>query len=201
MVNNKKTKIKKIISYILLAVYLIAMIVFLAFCNSLQMLPTSYMVIIGLVFLILGVLLAIMHDKAKMSIAASVLSIFLTGVFIFGCIIIQGANTTIREVTTAELQTDIIGVYVMKDDEAEVINDAKGYVFGIQEAVDRTNILKSVNDIKVEIDQDIDTSEYENMFTMVDALKEGEVGAIIVNEAYLGGIDDLEEYNWINTIG
>jgi len=34
---------------------------------------------------------------------------------------------------------------------------------------------------------------------MMDELKDGTIGAIIMNEAYLGGIGDNEEYAWVDT--
>jgi len=196
---NKNKNMRKQLGYALLVVYLIAMIVLLVFCASLNMLPVKYIVIISLLLLILGVLMAIMHEKQMASIIASVLSVVLTAVFVIGCFYIYKTNTTIADVSTADVQTDIIGVYVMDTDKAKTIQDAKDYTFGILNKIDRTNTELAVNDIEVELSREITVSDYENMFIMMDDLKNGTIGAIIMNQAYLGGIGDVEEYAWVDT--
>ncbi|MGL6197850.1 MAG: LCP family protein [Lachnospiraceae bacterium] len=192
-------KIRKIVGYTLLGLYIIAMIVLLVSFASLNMLPVKYMVILGLILTILAVLMAIMHEKQIASIIASVLSLAFTVAFVIGCFYINKTDTTIADVSTADVQTDIIGVYVMDSDSAETIADAKDYTFGILNKIDRSNTDLAVNDIEVELSREIAVTDYENMFTMMDDLKNGTIGAVIMNEAYFGGIGDEENYSWVDT--
>lgn len=42
-------------------------------------------------------------------------------------------------------------------------------------------------------------AEFDNMFKMMDALKEQTVQAVILNDAYVGIVADVEEYQWVST--
>ena len=192
-------KIRKIIGYTLLGLYIIAMIVLLVSFAGLNMLPVKYMVVLGLILTILAVLMAIMHEKQIASIVASVLTLACIVAFVIGSVAIHKTNTTIADVSTADVQTDIIGVYVMDSDPAKAIADAKDYTFGILNKIDRTNTDRSINDIEIELNREITVSDYENMFTMMEDLKKGTINAVIINEAYLGGIGGEENYSWVDT--
>ena len=201
MMKNQRTKrIRyKLIGYFFIAFYALCAIAFLTFCADLHMFPVTYMVIAAAVFAIFGVIFAIMQEKFILSIVADILCVLLAAGCIFGCYYIHKTNVTLHDVATADKQTDIVSVYVMKEDPAQSIEDAADYSFGISTTIDRKNTDKTVKELEETLGNTLDTQEYDNVFDMADDLKEGKLGAIILNSAYLGIIADVEGYEWAGT--
>lgn len=52
-------------------------------------------------------------------------------------------DSAIRNISPAETQTEVVGVYVMQDDAAQTLTDAAGYQFGVTTAVDKENTDKT----------------------------------------------------------
>lgn len=195
----KELHIHKWIGYILLALYVVSAIGFVFYCTTLNMFPVKYIVIIGIVLAIFAVLLAIMHERLVTSIIAILLTIALIAGCILGSYYIIKTNHTITEVTKADKQVDIISVYVMDDDPAESLDDIKDYSIGIVKTTDRENTDKTIHHLEDTLDTVLKTSEYDSMFTMAADLKEQKIKAILINDAYVGIIADVENYNWVST--
>ena len=199
MNRKRKLPIYKAIGYILLLIYVLAAICLLFFIFALGMIPTQYIIIAAVVMAIFAVIFAIMHERKIPSIIASVLTVILTAVYVIGAVYIGKTNNTISDVTTAEVQTDVVSMYVMNDDPAQTVNDAANYEIGIMSSVDRENTDKTIDSIESQLGSQLNIQEYNTMFDLADALKSGEVGAIIINEAYVGIIGDVENYEWMTT--
>lgn len=196
---KRKLPIYKAIGYILLLIYVLAAVCLLFFVFALGMIPTQYIIIAAVVMAIFAVIFAIMHERKIPSIIASVLTVILTAVYVIGAVYIGKTNNTISDVTTAEVQTDVVSMYVMDDDPAQTVNDAANYEIGIMSSVDRENTDKTIDSIESQLGSQLNIQEYNTMFDLADALKSGEVGAIIINEAYVGIIGDVENYEWMTT--
>ena len=196
---KRKLPIYKAIGYILLLIYVLAAVCLLFFVFALGMIPTQYIIIAAVVMAIFAVIFAIMHERKIPSIIASVLTVILTAVYVIGAVYIGKTNNTISDVTTAEVQTDVVSMYVMNDDPAQTVNDAANYEIGIMSSVDRENTDKTIDSIESQLGSQLNIQEYNTMFDLADALKSGEVGAIIINEAYVGIIGDVENYEWMTT--
>lgn len=222
---NKEQRIGKYIGYILLLFYIIMSVVLLIQAADLNMFPISYLAIISIVFVALGALFFLMHRKLVTSIIATVLSlvmIFLCGA---GAYYIRQTTNVLADVTTLGEQTDVVSVYVLKDDSAQKVEDIKGDDIGIVRAggdsdeteqsaavtnVDEVSSL-SVNGLNWEstvktiahleefLDIALNISTYGDMFALVDALRAREVRAVILNEAYVGIISEREGYEWVAT--
>ena len=81
-------------------------------------------------------------------------------------------------------------VAVLADDPAQALEDAADYSFGIQLERGAKNMQAAITDIQDELGSDIETTEYDSIQAQAQALHDGEVDAIIYNEAYT---DILEE--------
>ena len=193
----QKLSLYKKIGYILLIPYIIAAISLLVSFSNLDMLPINYLAIIGVLLAIIGAILAIMHEQKTPSIVASVSSVFFTVGFLFIALNLNKTNDTIATISTAEVQTDAISVYVLEDNTAQSIEDAKDYTFGILKNMDRTNTDAAIDRIETGLQKPIEIVEYENMFTLADDLKKQSLDAIIMNSAYVGIISDVEDYHWM----
>ena len=189
----------KVLGYALLALYIIAAICFLFFGGRMNLLPFNFMVIIGIIQAIIAVVFAIMHEKKVQSIIASILSGLLIAIFIVGMVYSQKTTETIAEVSVPELQTDVIAVYVMENNRAQVLEDMTDYTFGVIANVDKDNVDKTITELETTLGQTLRTKEYEDMLVMMDELKSTKLNAIIINEAYTGVISDDEDYEWVAT--
>lgn len=104
------------------------------------------------------------------------------------------AGNTLRKVSDQVVMTDTVSVYVLKDNPANDMLDAKNYMFAVTENQDFENTKKAVEEINGQVDDVIATRSYESMFDMVDALYSGDVDAMILNAAYVDLIESQEEY-------
>jgi len=188
----------KIVGYALLALYIVASIYLLLFCGRMNLLPAKFLIIIGISQAIVAVVFAIMHEKRSQSIIASALSALLIVVFVIGIIYAQKTAGTIEEVSVPEIQTDVVGVYVLETDRAQKLEDVADYSFGISADVDRENVDKTINELETTLGKSLDIQEYADMLVMMSDLKNGKRGAVIMNEAYIGIISDDDEYEWVS---
>lgn len=118
-------------------------------------------------------------------------------IFLVGAVVafaLDKASDTLKEITSQKTVTTVVGVYVLKDNPAENIADAANYDFGFSTAYDEKNIQTTIKKIKNEIGKSPKTEEYEVTMEMVNALYEGDVDAIILNESYASIVEDQDEY-------
>ena len=195
----KKMKPSAIVGYSFLGLYIAAAIAFILFCIDLDMLPVMYIVIETVILALLGVLFFFMQKRFTLSIASDVLCAFLSVILFAGCYFIYQTGSTISDVAGTEAQTNVISVYVMADDPAQTMQDAAGYSFGISETIDRENTDQTVERLEEETGSEFDITEYADLFSMMDDLRTGKTGAVILNGAYLGLLTDVENYEWVET--
>ena len=130
----------------------------------------------------------------KTSVIGVILSIIFSFVSLVGCYAVQRLEKTINTITTRVEVSDVIGVYVMNQDPAQELTDAKDYNFGFNSSYDAENTQKTIAAINTELGKAVQTTEYANAFIMMEALYSGEVKAAILNEAYVGVLRQDEEY-------
>lgn len=100
------------------------------------------------------------------------------------------ALETIAEVT---VQTSQVGVYVRTDDPAESLEEIKTYTFGILREIDRETSDRMVELLEEELAGPVAAREYDDVFTLTAALRDGDCDAAIINEAFMTVLTDLEE--------
>ncbi len=224
----KNIHANKYVGYVILMVYIVMASALIVQAADLNIFPISYLAIILIVFVALGVLFFLMHRKPVTSVIASVLSlvmIFLCGA---GAYYIRQTVNALADVTTKGEQTDVVSVYVLKDDPAENVEDVKGYKIGVvgegeqsrdglgrnyvdgkkrgsmtgtdehdMDDVNRQNVSRTITQLEETLHATLVISSYDNLFALLDALRAREVGAVILNEAYVGIISEREGYEWV----
>lgn len=216
MGKNKNTKGKKgdsafskvnrfinstLFGLIISAVHIVLTCLLLAEILYLNMLPVKFFIPICLVVLVLCAVAFLMaFGGKKIRAAGKLISLFMVIVSMIGIYYVSKVNDTIDKVVGENTKVDVINVYVMKADEAEDIKDAKDYSFGIMGVLDRANTDKTIANIEKQVGKEISTEEYEGYLQLVQALYDGEVQAIILNEAYVAQIVDNEEYASFETV-
>jgi LCP family protein required for cell wall assembly len=193
-------KIYARIANILLIAYGIISIVFIVSLTRLNMLPIIYIAILGVLLAIIGVLLSFNHwNRIYSFVATYVITLFVIALLLLGIPFTQRAGQVIDDITTLQVQTDIVSVFVLYDDPAETIEDARDYQFGIAEFVDRENIDRTIERINTVLGGSINTLEFEGLVEVADALIEGYIEAIIANNSLMRIVGELEGYEWVDT--
>ena len=101
---------------------------------------------------------------------------------------------TISSVTESQTVTSTYAVYVLKDDRAEELEDAEDYDFGVTTSYDKENTASAIRMLEDSFDSEITTVDHETVPEMVDALMDEDVGAILLNEAYVPIMEELDGY-------
>ena len=194
---KKDNTASKRIGIALAIIQLLASIVLMVSLFVLDMLSFKYLGIIGglllVMFLIILVGQLLSRNKA---IFGKVVSVLLSVVFIFGAYYVFKMNSTVENITTASnTKYDSVVVAVLATDPAESIQDAADYNFGVQYALKGEEIEETVDVINSELGSEILTTDCGSVLEQAVALHNGEVQAIIYNEAYAGILEEeIEDY-------
>ena len=199
---DKKNRISRNVGLGIAAVQLIATIVFMAGVFMLNMLPTTYVVVIGILLLLFwGIILASQFFSKKNAVTGKVISVLITIILIIGSYFLFKASGTISDISGGDYKLDNVVVAVLADDPAEGIEDAADYTFGVQYAMNGDQITQTVEAINSELGNgaEINTVEYNSLAEQAQALHDGEVDAIIYNEGYTGILEEAFEGYTQNT--
>ena len=189
---KKKHTVGKVLAIIqgVLSVFVLALLLFL------DVLPTKYVAIAAVLLLILWVFAYFSQFTKGTHIVGKVESVLLCIVLAMGCYYLFITNSFLGSITGSTIKVDNIVIAVLQDDPAQSLGDASDYTFGIQSTIDRVNVDKTISQINENLGKDITTQNYDGLSSQVNALYNGEVGAIIFNEAFSGNI--LEEHPTFN---
>lgn len=187
-------KMSKQIGIVLCGIQLAVTLVFIAALFVLNMLPMKYLGIIIAVLVFLWVVpLASQLISKKKAIAGKVLSVLMSIALVFGSYYIFKTNGTVAAISGGDKKVDKMVVAVLSTDSAEAIADAKDYDFGVQYALKGDDVRTTVEDINKEVGSDISTTEYQSLNEQATALHDGDVQAIIYNDAYTAILEEAFE--------
>ena len=150
---------------------------------------TEIIVIVVLV-LLSGLALYVQFTKFRWARwVGRIIALLLTAVLVMGDVYIYQAKEAMSYVSN-NVKTEVVSVYVLKDDKAKTIADAKDYLFGYHSVLDRENTDSYINTINESLDEKIKTKGYSELPELVEALYDKEIGALILNESYVGTLED-----------
>ncbi|MBQ8913522.1 MAG: hypothetical protein IJ054_05700, partial [Lachnospiraceae bacterium] len=172
--NQKARKIIKLIGYILCAIQFVFSILATLYVVKLNIVPTSYIVIIDVLLLVLVVFFILLQKWPVPGVIASFLSIIISSILFLGCFYINFTYKKIRDMSGVDTKIDNVNVYVRADDAAGSINDAANYNFGILTELDRENTNNIIADIESAVGQSISITEYDTVLDLVQGLFENQ---------------------------
>lgn len=187
-------KVSRQIGIVLCGIQIAATLVFIAALFVLNMLPVKYLAAAGGILLVVWLILLIGQlVSKKKAIAGKVFSVFMSIVLALGSYYIFKTNGTVEKITGGNTKVDKMVVAVPAQDAAETIQDAAGYSFGVQYAMKGDDVKSTVEAINKELGKDISTTEYKSLNEQAEALRDGEVQAIVYNDAYTGVLEEAYE--------
>lgn len=195
MNKEKLTKVLKIIGYVLCSLMFVSGLALMFFLARLRIFPVIYMLIAAFVLVVITVGFVFSQRWLAGGIATKVIAVLLSAVMIVGCVYVNYTYKKLEQMTGITTKVDSIQIYVLIDDPAESIEDAKDYEFGILSTLDRENTDTVLTETKADIGQELKTIEFDNALELVAGLYEGRAGAIILNSAYEGFIMETEGFS------
>lgn len=185
---------------ILLWIQLVVTIVFIAVMFQMKMMPVKFIVIAGVVLLVIwGVLRLIkgnLRGKKTLQIIVAVISLILCIVLLLVSVIgyryYTSTVTTLDENTSINYETDAVSVIVLNESGYGELADLDGKTVGVNPNTDQENIANSIAEIKEQISASYE--EMEDFAELADQLYDGDVDAILVNEAYRSMLEENHEY-------
>ena len=199
----------KLAAGILLSVQLLLAFVTIGIIIWLDLLPVVYLLLISLVLLWLvtvvyyfcysGIKKELPREKKKKrlyikrSVGCTISAFVMVFCVAISSMLVQAGNT-LNRISDQAIMTDTVSVYVLKENPAQDMLDAKDYVFAVTENFDYDKTKTTIEEINTQVGKTIQTQSFETILDMVDALYEGSVGAMILNVAYVDLIESQEDY-------
>ena len=188
----KKFLKSKKLGFILAAVQLVITAMLLGILIYLNMIPAKYFFPVTAVLLLLIIYVIFTQQSKKFRTFGKILSVIFSILFSIATGMLFRANGVLDSITGADKKTDIISIYVMATDSAESLSDAAAYNFGILSSLDRENTDKTITDINGNLNTSIAITEFSDTQSLAEALYSGNVQAIILNEAFVSTIEDIQ---------
>ena len=188
----------KLLSIILAGIQFVVTIIFLSFLLYLNVLPIKYFLPLAFVLLLLAAYTFLTAQSRKFRTFGKILSVVFIALWSVGIYYLGYINGMFGAVSGADTKIDIINIYVLKDDAAKSIEDAKDYTFGMLSNLDRENTDKTIAVIKSKVGKEIATKEYESWSDMITDLYNNEIKAVILNSAFVNTIVETEGFETFN---
>lgn len=170
--------------------------VYIIFSTKMLALKWNLIIIALLLALLAGVFLLTKNVKQKVRfVLGCSLAFFMVVLELLGAYYIGQGVSALGKITTPNVEYAEIGIYVRKDDDAKTLIDAKDYIFGVLETLDRDATNLAVKKINSEMGLEIDTSDFSGITEQMNALiTDKTVGAVIVNKSFLELLSETEEH-------
>lgn len=196
----------KIIGGVILLVQLLVSVVTMGIFIWEDLLPLVYLILIGLVLFWLLTICYVcyyggFHRKKRKKgfiYTRRTIGCILSAMVMAGCILastmLLQVGDTLQAIAENTVSTDSVAAYVLKENEARTLEDAKGYVFAITEKYDSEHMREALVKMGESLGRNLCTRTYDSVLDMVAALYSGDVDAMILKEAYVGVIESQDGY-------
>lgn len=182
----------RILGLSIAAVQLVASVILIALFVKLDVLPTRYFAIVVTVLLLLSAFVIFTQAAKKIHIFGKIFSIVMSILLMIVCNMTMHANDVIDTVSGADTKVNVVSVFVLSTSSANTVNDIAAETFGILATMDRVNTDNAIDKINSDLGTTISTKEYQDAFSLVNALYSQEVPAIIMNESFIEAIEEIQ---------
>lgn len=169
---------------------------------KLQILPDNILIPIILVLILLTLIFVLLINFSAHGLVSKILCslmvVVLSAVYGLGNYYLYSTNTTLETVTDqGNKAKNTVSVVVLNSSGLENVNSLEGPKLGVLKTIGNEATKKSLTDLKKN-NVTYTKKTYDNMLGMLKALYDGEVDAIVLNEAYRSNVCDLEDYTNFN---
>ena len=177
-------------------------VVFMGLLAMTKMIPTIYMLIIGIVLAVIAAIiwLLVWHTRyTGRFIGGTVLAVIMIAILAFGGFYINKTRSAISSISGETTEVTQMAVYVKSDDAADSVEATAGYTYGILSSLDRENTDGAVAHLNSEFGTEVQTKEYAGLTELADGILNGEVNAMLLNSGYLSVYEDMDGYTDFST--
>ena len=177
-------------------------VVFMGLLAMTKMIPTIYMLIIGIVLAVIAAIiwLLVWHTRyTGRFIGGTVLAVIMIAILAFGGFYINKTRSAISNISGETTEGTQMAVYVKSDDAADSVEATAGYTYGILSSLDRENTDGAVAHLNSEFGTEVQTKEYAGLTELADGILNGEVNAMLLNSGYLSVYEDMDGYTDFST--
>lgn len=194
---KKKNNIRKMTGWILSVIQAAVSVVFFLILNRANLLTAKWIVIVLAVLAALWMITRFMIGKGKAKIRfviGVVLTVLICAGTGIGSYYLNSFTNTLKNITDAETETTLVGIYVLKDDPALSVADTKTYKYGIAESLDREGSDNVIAQVNQELATEVSVDTYAGIEELADALLNGKIQVIVLNEAFVDILSEAEGY-------
>ena len=202
MAGKKKKKKNGIAGQIITGLFVIMELFFMGLLMVSKMVPGIYLGIIVGILAVLAILVAVLVWKTYYRVRFAIgtfLAAALTAVLVAGDFYLYQTTDLLADIAGTDTEITQMGIYVNMDDTAASLSDTVGYTYGILSTLDSESTQKTVGILQNEMGIQLQTATYGGLTELVDGLISHETGAIILNQAYLDVIQEVEGYEQIRS--
>lgn len=169
---------------------------------KLQVLPDKLVVPIILIIVLFTAIMLVLLNFFTRGIATRIIYTFLiiavSVVYGFGNFYLYSTSKTLTKVTTQTgIVKNTVSVIALSSSSMSDVSDLNNAKVGSLKTIGKEGTQKSLKDIKKN-NVSVNNKKYDNVPGLIKALYDGDVDAVILNEAYRSNVLELEGYNAFN---
>lgn len=169
---------------------------------KLEILPSNILLPVILVIILFSLILLLLINFCAHGLATKIIFSFLviliSVAYGLGDYYLYSTASTLNTVTEqAAKSKNTVSLIVMAESTKADVQDINGSKIGVLTNINKEGTKKSLNDISKQ-NIGYSTEKFDNVPAMLQALYEGEVDAIILNEAYRSNVSEIENYGNFN---
>lgn len=169
---------------------------------KLEILPSNILLPVILVIILFSLILLLLINFCAHGLATKIIFSFLviliSVTYGLGDYYLYSTASTLNIVTEqAAKSKNTVSLIVMAESKKEDVQDINGSKIGVLTNINKEGTKKSLNDISKQ-NIGYSTEKFDNVPAMLQALYEGQVDAIILNEAYRSNVSEIENYGNFN---
>ena len=189
--NPKKKKNRHTFGKVIAIIQAILSLLVLGVLFILNVLPETYLILIAVVLAILWVFSFFSQFTRMSHIPGKIESIIVSLILVVGSYYLLITQNMLSQITDIGYTVDNFVVLVLKDDPAQSLQDAAGYTFGVQKTFNSQKLDKAVQNFGDKAGGQLNTVSYDSLQTQIQALYDGNVGAIIYNEDFKDSVSEI----------
>lgn len=169
---------------------------------KLEILPSNILLPVILVIILFSLILLLLINFCAHGLATKIIFSFLviliSVAYGLGDYYLYSTASTLNTVTEqAAKSKNTVSLIVMAESPKTDVQDINGSKIGVLTNINKEGTKKSLNDISKQ-NIGYSTEKFDNVPAMLQALYEGQVDAIILNEAYRSNVSEIENYENFN---
>lgn len=169
---------------------------------KLEILPSNILLPVILVIILFSLILLLLINFCAHGLATKIIFSFLviliSVAYGLGDYYLYSTASTLNIVTEqAAKSKNTVSLIVMAESPKTDVQDINGSKIGVLTNINKEGTKKSLNDISKQ-NIGYSTEKFDNVPAMLQALYEGQVDAIILNEAYRSNVSEIENYENFN---